>query len=89
MPLGAAADDSLKSRYMAACQLRFKAHVCECSYDPSLNEKEMELSIAYLTGDKQRQEEIKSDPAFDYDAYNAKGAPSMAKAMACVLARRR
>jgi hypothetical protein len=90
--LSAAADASQKARFMAACLKEGKPHVCECTYEVSVaghTAKEIELQIAFMSGDKKRHEEIKSDPTFDYKVYNAKGASGLTKTLACVQSRKR
>ena len=45
-------------------------------------------AIAFMAGDKVRQDEIKSDPSFDYGAYNAKAGANLMKSLECVMRRR-
>ena len=88
IPARTTAPAAQKEQFMAAC-LKGKTtlRACECTYEsvsPVLNAREMELMIAYLSDDKKRQEEIKSDPKFDYRAYDAKSGASFARSLACV-----
>jgi len=73
---------------MAAClSLQKKQHICNCFYQTAivdLSDREIELQIAYFEKDNPKQAAIRSEPGFDYDAYNAKAEASLLKTLACV-----
>jgi hypothetical protein len=89
---GAATPDR-RERFMIACLAKQpKVHLCECMYGSmltTLNSREFDLAIAFMAGDKARQNEIRSDPSFDYDAYNAKAGSNLMMSFECVLRRRK
>jgi hypothetical protein len=88
LAIPAIADDAdQKARFMAACQMEGKAHVCECTYEASLEimtRQEIELQIAFMSKDKARQEQIKADRTFDYKAYNTKGMSGLTRTLSCI-----
>jgi hypothetical protein len=87
-----AAGPDRRERFMSACLAKQpKVHLCECMYGSmltTLNPREFDLAIAFMAGDKVRQDEIKSDPSFDYGAYNAKAGANLMKSLECVMRRR-
>jgi hypothetical protein len=89
----AAATKGQRDQFMAACSKKNpKVHVCECMYEgaaSTLNAREVELMIATLDDDKRRQERIKSNAAFDYQAYNAKAGPALMKSITCTQNRKK
>jgi len=88
-----AAGPDRRKRFMSACLAKQpKVHLCECMYGSmltTLNPREFDLAIAFMAGDKVRQDEIKSDPSFDYGAYNAKAGANLMKSLECVMRRRK